>query len=82
MWRFHATSSSPEAPDTEVIDCTADDEAAESGLEDGGDFDEEFVDRLINNTYKCNCSAHKWHNRLMKEINRVHLNNNSVYINN
>lgn len=38
----------PEAFDAEVIDCTADDEEADSGLEDDGDFDEEFVDRLIN----------------------------------
>lgn len=39
----------PEALDAEVIDCTADDAEADSGLEDDdGDFDEEFVDRLIN----------------------------------
>ena len=36
-----------EALDAEIISCTDDDEERDSGVDDDSDFEEEFVDRLI-----------------------------------
>ena len=42
-----ALLSPEEALDAEIIACTDDDEERDSGVDDDNDFEEEFVDRLI-----------------------------------